>query len=183
MNIKENACTRILANKARELAFEYERTIGACAQPVIRALQEVFGEEDDLAFKGLTGFSAGGANQIDGICGAYAAGVFYLSQKVGRSLRDFGKDEKDNAAISKLYDNFALVKQFRQKFREEYNTVICENIMRKLYGRSYNIEDADEFKKFDECGAHDWAETGVCGNAAYWVVEILQQNGLAPREE
>lgn len=162
------------SEQAYELAYRYEAEIGACAQPVIKALQEVYGESDDVAFKGLTGFSAGGANQTDGICGAYAAGIFYLSLKVGRSVEDMGAKNDDPNAVAKLYENFDLVKKLQQKFINEYGSVTCEHIMRKQYGRSYYIEDNDEFKKFDAAGAHDTIETSICGNAAKWVTEILE---------
>lgn len=163
------------SEQAYELAYRYERELGACAQPVIKALQEIYGEKNDVAFKGLTGFSAGGANQTDGICGAYAAGIFYLSLKIGRSADDMGKNTDDPNAVAKLYENFDLVKKLQQTFVQEYGSVICEHIMRKQYGRSYHIEDDDEFKKFDAAGAHDTIETSICGNAAKWIVEILEE--------
>ena len=166
------------AKKAYDLAFRYEQTLGACAQPVMKALQEVYDRNDDAAFKGLTGFAAGVACQVEGMCGAFAAGVFFLSQITGRSLKDIGKDEKDPYAVSKVHGSFTIIKEYHDRFIEEYGTTSCEGIMRKLYGRSYYIYDADEFEKFDKRGAHDWAETGVCGKAAEWVVEIIERNQL-----
>ena len=119
------------SEQAYELAYRYERELGACAQPVIKALQEIYG--------------------------------------------DMGKNADDPNAVAKLYENFDLVKKLQQTFVQEYGSVICEHIMRKQYGRSYHIEDDDEFKKFDAAGAHDTIETSICGNAAKWIVEILEE--------
>ena len=162
------------AQEAYDLAFRYEREIGACAQPVIKALQEVYGEKDDGAFRGLTGFSAGGANETDGICGAYAAGIFYISQRFSRSMDDLNADDTDPKAIKNLLNNLDIVKRLHDRFLEEYGSLLCQDILRKNYGRPYYIRDADEFSKFDAAGAHEWGETKVCGNAAKWTVEILE---------
>ncbi len=164
--------------RAYDLAFGYEQTLGACAQPVMKALQEVFDQKDDAAFKGLTGFAAGVACQVEGMCGAFAAGVFFLSRIVGRSLDDIGKDTEDPYAVSKVQGSFDIIKEYYDRFIEEYGSTSCEGIMRKLYGRSYYIYDSDEFEKFDKRGAHEWAETGVCGKAAGWAVEIIEENEL-----
>ena len=63
----------------------------------------------------------------------------------------------------------------RNRFIDEYSGIICHQIHRKLYGRPYYIADPEESKKFDLAGGHEWRCTAVCGNAAKWTVEILDE--------
>ena len=122
----------------------------------------------------LAGFAAGCGIVGDGICGAYAACVYFISSRYGRRLEDLEKDPDDPSAGRKLHETFALVRKIHEKFIEKYGTVICQQIHRKLYGRPYYIVDKDEYRKFEEKGAHDWGCTSVCGEAARWTVELLE---------
>jgi hypothetical protein len=122
----------------------------------------------------LAGFSAGGACLGDGCCGAYAAGIFFFGLKTGRRIEDVGINPDDPRGSSKNMDNFMLVQKLHDKFIEEFGSVTCHHIHRKLYGRSYNITDSDEKEKFEKAGAHDWGCTNVCGLGAKWTVEIYE---------
>lgn len=163
------------AKKASELAYKYEHDWGACSQCTIRALQEVYGEIDNDVFQALGSFAAGGACEGDGICGAYAATLYFFGTKYGRNFDDIGKNPDDPKALKKHEDQFLLVKKMHDKFIEKYGSVICHQIHRKLYGRPYYIADPEELDKFDKQGAHDWGCTSVCGDAAKWAVEILEE--------
>lgn len=169
MTIKE------MAEKAYELGHFYEKTVKGCSQSTLQALMEVYGENDSDMYQAVAGFSAGGAVLGDGMCGAYAAGLFFFGMYTGRRLEDLNKDPNEPRASSKNYDNFQLGKKLHEKFVEEYGTIICHQIHRNLYGRPFFIIDADEKEKFEEAGAHDWGCTSVCGNAAKWVVEIFEE--------
>ena len=160
--------------KAYELAYNYEKDIKGCAQCTIQALMQVYGEINSDVYQSMAGFSAGGAAMGDGICGAYAAGLLFFGLHTGRRLEDLGKDPSEPRASSKNEDNFMLAKQLHDKFIDELGTVICHQIHRRLYGRPYSITDADEKRKFEEAGAHDWGCTSVCGKAAQWVVQVYE---------
>jgi C_GCAxxG_C_C family probable redox protein len=139
----------------------------------MRALQEVYGEINSGVFQGMAGFAGGCGIEGDGICGAYAASIFFISSRYGRRLEDLERDTKDPSAGKKLHETFHLVKKIHDKFIEKYGSVICNQIHRKLYGRPYYIADKDEFEKFEKKGAHDWGCTSVCGEVAKWTVEML----------
>ena len=108
---------------AFELGYKYEGTYGACSQATMRALQEVYAERNNDIFKGMTGFAGGCGIEGDGICGAYAAGIFFISLKVGRVLDDLDKDPEDPSAEKILFKNFGLVKDLHEKFIEKYPTL------------------------------------------------------------
>jgi len=163
------------AKLAGDLAYKYEHDWGACSQCTIRALQEVYNEINDDIFRALGGFAAGGACEGDGICGAYAAGIFFIGTKFGRNFADIGKDPEDPQALKKHDEQFRLVKELHDRFVEKYGSVICHQIHRKLYGRPFYIADPQELDKLDKAGGHDWGCTSVCRDAAIWTVEILSK--------
>ena len=162
------------AKKARDLAYNYEGKWGACAQCTIKALQEVYNEESSDVFQALGGFAAGGAQECDGSCGAYAAGIYFFGTKTGRRIEDIGKNTSAPKALEKHKKQFILIKKLHDRFVEKYGSVICSNVHRKLYGRPYYVADSEESKKFDVAGAHEWGCTSVCGDVAQWAVEIFE---------
>lgn len=162
------------AKRSYELAYKYEKDWGACSQCTIKALQEVYNEENSDIFQALGGFAAGGACECDGICGAYAAGIYFFGTKKGRRVEDIGRNASDPKALEKHGDQFMLIKKLHDRFVDKYGSVICSNVHRKLYGRSYYIADPQELEKFDKAGAHEWGCTSVCGDGAQWVVEIFE---------
>ncbi len=163
------------AKKAYELGYKYEKELKGCSQSTLLALMEVYDEKNSLVYQSMAGFSAGGAIMGDGMCGAYAGGLLFFGLHTGRKLEDIGADPNEPRASSKNYDNFALAKKLHDRYIEEYGSVICHSIHRKLYGRPFSITDPDEKRKFEEAGAHDWGCTSVCGNAAKWTVEIYEE--------
>jgi len=162
------------AKKANSIAHKCEAEWGACSQCTIKALQEVYNEESSDIFQALGGFAAGGAWECDGSCGAYAAGIYFFGTKIGRRIEDIGKDPKDPNAIKIFEKQFALIKDLHERFTEKYGSIICSNVHRKLYGRSFYLADPEELEKFDKAGAHIWGCPSVCGDVAEWVVEIFE---------
>jgi len=170
-----NKSVKEKVKKAYDIAYKYEGDWGSCSQCTIRALQEIYDEINDNIFQALGSFAAGGGCEGDGICGAYAAGLFFFGTRFGRRFEDIGKNPNDPKALEKHVDQFSLVKKLHDKFVDKYGNVICNNIQRKLYGRPFYIADPEELEKLDKAGGHDWGCTGVSGDAAKWSVEILEE--------
>ena len=65
------------------------------------------------------------------------------------------------------------------KFDEEYGSCKCSEIQQKIYGKSYRMYIPEEKAEFIACGGHGPNGcTKVVGNAAVWVGEILEEEGL-----
>ena len=165
----------VKAQKAYDLAYEYENKWRICGQCTIKGLLDTYGIENSDLFKALSGHGAGVAKEGDGLCGAYVAGTLFLGLEFGRDVSDIGTDPEDPLGRKKNRFLMPLINKLRDRFTDEYNGVICHTIHRKLYGRPYYVADPDEAKKFDQAGAHEWGCTAVCGNAAKWTVEILEE--------
>jgi hypothetical protein len=166
-------------NRSREVyerAFAYERDFGNCSQATLKALLDVFGETDERSYSGMGSFAGGGAAEGDGSCGAYVGSLFFIGVKFGRKFSDIGKDPAD-PDVSKAWEkNRAVVKMVHDNFIEKYGTVICHQIQRKLFGRVYYTPDKEQYDKFLAAGGHDTLCPSVCGDAARWTVEAIEEH-------
>lgn len=156
-------------NKAYALAFEFERDHGCCSQGVIAAVQQVLGIVDDATFKAVHSLSGGGALMTGGTCGALAGGMMAISSLYGRAREDFANWQ--NAQLYK--QSFKLSRQLYQRFVTEYGGPICADVHTRLYGRTYDLWDREDYAAFEKAGAHIDKCTGVTGSVAAWTVELL----------
>ena len=166
-----------LMEKAYKLGYEYEKTYRGCGQCTLAALQDTFDMRDDATFKAMTGYGGGGGITCDAGCGAYVAGILFLSMLKGRERDNFADPERIR------FESFALARKLHDRFIAEYGSVICRDIHQRLFGRPYYMPDPDEFAKFDAAGAHTTVCPEVCGKAARWTAEIVIQESLLPEEK
>ncbi len=160
------------ADKAYELGRDYEQTYGGCSQCVVAALQDAYDVRDDEVLKAATGLAGGGGGFTDGSCGAYSGAVLWIGSRLGRE-RDALSD------IGAMQRNFGLVEKLHNRFIEEYGSVVCRNIQTKIFGRPYYLADPEEFRKFEQAGAHERHCPEVVGEACRWAAEIIEEAGLA----
>ena len=161
-----------VAEKAYELGKYYEKTYRGCSQCVIAALQDVFDARDDAVFKAGTGLAGGSAMTCEGSCGAYAGAIMFLGSVVGRERDNFSDPEKVR------FKTHGMARKLRDKFIDEYGSVVCRNIQTKVMGRYYYLPDPQEYEKFHNAGAHDVYCPEVVGKAARWMAEIILAENL-----
>ena len=152
--------------KAYELGFEYEKNYGGCAQCAIGALYEIFPElQNEAIFKSASGLGGGLGLTTSGNCGALAGAVMVVSQIYGRELKDIKDPER------KRFVAYRLAERLVAKFLNEYGTVTCSEIQKKLMGRSFYMYE--EWEEFLEAGGHSTACTTVVGNATKWAAQLI----------
>jgi C_GCAxxG_C_C family probable redox protein len=161
-----------LLEKAYNLGKEYERTYRGCSQCVIAALQDTLDIRNDDIFKASTGLAGGTGLASDSGCGAYMGAVLVLGHLCGRERDKFTDPEGIR------FRTHQLARKLRDKFIQEYGSVVCRDIQNKVVGRYYYLPDPQEFQKFHEAGAHDVHCPEVVGKAAKWMTEILLEEGL-----
>lgn len=155
-----------ILDKAYSLAFRYEANYGSCPQAVLRAICEVFQIRNmDAVIKAAHALAGGLGLPGSGSCGALAGGVMALSLFYGRGLKDMDKGRflKSYVKAKKLYDRFV----------EEFGSCICRDVQNKIFGRSFNLWDPEEYKEFENMGGHRDKCPDVSGKVARWVAEIL----------
>ncbi len=161
-----------LVEKAYQLGKEYERTYKGCAQCVIAAIQDALDIRNDLLFKSATSLSGGIGLMGDGGCGAYTGAILVLGSLVGRERDNFS----DPGGIR--HKTYQLTRRFREKFIQEFGSVVCFYIQNRILGRYYHLPDPQEYEKFHKAGAHDIHCPEVVGKSARWMTEIILEEGL-----
>jgi C_GCAxxG_C_C family probable redox protein len=156
-----------LLRRPTKLGKEYERTYRGCSQCVIAALQDALDIRNDDIFKSATGLAGGAGLACDSGCGAYIGAILVLSSLLGRERNNFSDPEGIR------HKTFELTRKFREKFIQEYGSVICRDIQNKILGRCYYLPDPQEYEKFHNAGAHDVHCPEVVGKAAKWMTEII----------
>jgi C_GCAxxG_C_C family probable redox protein len=156
---------REIVEKARRAGFEYEKQYGNCCQCTIAALQDALGARDDSVFQAGSGMAGGVGIHCDGVCGGYSGGVMQLSRMFGRTRERIAEGEE--MALTN-----ELASRLHAKFIAEYGTVICREIHQKIFGRTFNLRDAEDSKAIEAAGSHVDKCTTVVGNAAAWAAEI-----------
>ncbi len=141
MNIEE------VIKKIGDLAYYYEFTYHGCSQCVLKAIQDSLNIGDSLTFKAATAF-AGGVARAGEVCGSLIGGIMAISLVHGR-------DRLEESTVSSGYlKTMELSIRLYEEFREEFGSVKCHDIQRKLFGRSFNLRVEEDRRKFMEVGAH-----------------------------
>jgi C_GCAxxG_C_C family probable redox protein len=152
--------------KAYNLAYKYEAEKGSCPQCVYSAILEALDIGNKSTVKDLDALAGGTALSAEGTCGALVGGLCAISSIVGRTYEDFSKGERKRRVFrysKKLYD----------KFLNEYSSILCKNVHKKLFGKSFNLMDKDEYAEFEKMGAHVDKCPKVSGKTAAWAAEII----------
>ena len=98
---------------------------------------------------------------------ALTGGVMALGCKYGRSRENFAK--------GRFLDSYVRAKKLHDRFVQEYGSTICRDVHKKIFGRTFNLWDAKEYKEFESAGAHRDKCPMVAGKVAKWVAEILTE--------
>ena len=159
--------------KAYRRGDHYEKVNRGCAQCHMAAVSDVTGKEDLVMFRAANGLAAGMGLLGDGVCGGYSGGILSLGLFAGRRREFFDGDKAEKDLITKL------VGKLHEKYIATYDSVICHDIHKDIFGRAFHITRPDEKEAFEEAGAHklDKCPTVVATSAA-WVAEILYDEGM-----
>ena len=155
-----------ILTKVYNLAFKYEAEHGSCPQCVLAALYETLDIGDPKTIQASDAFAGGTSLSTEGTCGALAGGLLAIGSVVGRTYENFSTGVLKRRVFQyskKLYD----------KFIEEYGSIRCKDIHMKIFGRTFNFWDPQDYAEFEKAGGHVDKCTVVSGNTAKWAAEIL----------
>ncbi len=161
MTSKEQLC-----DQAYQRAFSYEAKVGSCPQCVLAALKETLNIGDETLIKSADALAGGTSLSSKGTCGALAGGMLALGYLAGRQYSEL-KEGKKKRLI------FRYTKILYDRFIEEYGSPLCCDVQKKLFGRSYNLLDKQEYEAFEKAGAHVDKCPSVAGNVARWTASII----------
>jgi hypothetical protein len=84
----------------------------------------------------------------------------------GRSRLEFNMAQRNGKATilsGKLIDQFG----------EEYGSVICRDVQKAKFGRSFDLNDEEDLKLFNKMGGHEDKCTDVVGKGASLAVGVI----------
>jgi hypothetical protein len=96
-----------------------------------------------------------------------------MGSYVGRRLEKLDIDG-DKEAQYKAYE---MAQKLHDKFIETCGSVICADIHKQIFGKSFCLKSKEVRKEFEEAGAHLDKCTTVVAMAASWVADILRDEG------
>jgi C_GCAxxG_C_C family probable redox protein len=162
-----------IAERAGELAAEYERTCTGCAQSVVAGLLDALEIDSPDVFKAASGLADGIGLTGDGSCGALTGCAMVIGLVLGR-------ERKDHRDMMKPMQSYLLCKELHDEFVREYGSCRCHDIQRKLMGRTFDLLDPKQLEEAFKEGMLEHC-AGVCGRAARKTVEILsREESVAP---
>ena len=167
-----------LLAKAAELGSGFERYSGSCSQCTAAALREILGFED-IVVKVATSSCGGQAGLSNGVCGGVIGGTIVLDYYLGRPVELISSTEEIPEGLEALSSAMEAARSFCKKFTDQYGSILCPQVQTRIYGRSFNLQDPEEWKSFLEAGAHSDPTKciRVVGNAAKWALETLMEKG------
>jgi C_GCAxxG_C_C family probable redox protein len=124
-------------------AYRYEKAYHGCSQCVLRAIQDHLRVGNGATFRSASAL-AGGVALMGDSCGALVAGMMALGLVFGRQkIEDFAE----------LASSFVSAQALYTRFREEFGSCLCRDVMTTQLGRFYDL--ATEYQQFQEAGGYE----------------------------
>jgi len=154
-----------LIKKIGQDAHDNEMTNMGCSQTTLAALQKHLDLEEPATFKAASGLAGGVARTGEGACGALAAGVIAISLI-------YGRDKLEPALTSTGYQEaMNRSAMLCDRFEEQFGSLKCHDIQRKVSGKAWNLRDPKEREKFHDAALGECAN--VCRKAAELAAEVI----------
>ena len=159
-----------MIEKAAQLGYEYENNYFGCSQATLAALMETFGMGGRDLLRASTVF-AGGVVRRGNVCGALSGGLMMIGFLTGRD---------DLEMMEQYKRGMGFADKLCKKFEEEFGTLICREIQKIKFGKSFDLQNEQDREELHEImKSNPDACQSVTRDASRWtaeiVVEILKQ--------
>ncbi|UCG82699.1 MAG: C_GCAxxG_C_C family protein [Dehalococcoidia bacterium] len=118
-----------------------ESVQGNCAQSVLVALREDFPVIDGIPLNALTVMS--GTALRGETCGAVCGALFTIGMLSAPAESEF---------LEALPVTLPVAARFCDAFEQKFGSLICRNIHKKIFGRTYDLSDSMQQQEFLEAG-------------------------------
>ena len=130
-----------LIQKAVDAAVEAQIRDDICARSAMYGLKQVFDYiPEELVTASLS--LAGGCGAGSGSCGAYCAGLLAVGMTYNATMKE---EETDPDLIEIGCGKFI---EFRDRFLEKMGTILCPELHKQVFGRSYIFTDPVQHEEF-----------------------------------
>ena len=149
-----------------EKARRHLEISGNCAQSSFLALSEQFGLGDGTTLKALTPFP--GIALRGETCGAVTGSMLVLGLVYGRDRLDDWEGYLRSLRPSRA---------FCRAFEKEFSSTMCGEILKLLFGRTYNLANPTEAEEWRKAGSREKCSTVVSG-ACRMAAEIIMEKQM-----
>ena len=152
--------------KAVDTAVEAQIRDDICARSAMYGLKQVFDWiPEDLVTASLS--LAGGGGAGSGSCGAYCAGLLAIGMKYNSTM----EEEKEHPeAIERGCAKFV---EYRDRFLAERGTILCPELHKQVFGRSYIFTDPVQHEEFANLEGHNVKCAEIVASAVKVACEML----------
>ena len=161
-----------ILERVERKAAAYEKQYHGCAQSAFLALGEEFDFPGTSAVFKAAGFMAGGTARMGNMCGALAGGMLSLGLAAGRErIEDplYGEEINEASGQPKRVE---FARKLYQGFVQENGAWMCRDLQIRLFGRSYDLHNPEDYAKFQEAGGYEKCPKLV-GRGARLAAEII----------
>jgi C_GCAxxG_C_C family probable redox protein len=166
-----------IAERAGELAAEYERTCTGCAQSAVAGLLDALEIESEDVFKAASGLADGIGLTGDGSCGSLTGCAMVIGLI-------FGRDRKDHGDMMKPMRSYLLCKELHDQVVQDFGSCRCHDIQRRIMGRTFNLLDPKDLEAAMKQGMLDHCAR-VVGRTTRRAAELIlrEQPFEVPEED
>ena len=102
-----------------------------------------------------------------------------LDYYLGRPVELISSTKEIPEGLEVLSSAMESARSFCKKFTDRYGSILCPQVQTKIYGRSFDLQDPEDWKAFMDAGAHTDPTKcmRVVGNATKWTLETLMEKG------
>jgi len=162
-----------IIRKIEQSANEYEKLYGGCARCTLGALQKHLGIGSGEVFRAATPFAAGTGRSGE-LCGALIGGIMAIGLVyAAEEFEDGDAESRPLASNSPPYQQ-AMEHTIKlcDRFREEFGGFRCLDIMKKVFGKAWNLRDDEARAEFRQPRIHDRCGE-VTGKGARLAAEVI----------
>ena len=158
-----------LIDKAVVAAVEAQIRDDVCARSAMYGLKQAFDFiPEELVTASLS--LAGGCGAGSGSCGAYCAGLLAVGMKYNSTMAE----ERENPdAIELGCQKFV---EYRDRFLKERGTILCPELHKQVFGRSYVFTDPAQHEEFMYLEGHAEKCAEVVASAVKVACEMLLED-------
>ena len=154
-----------IAERASQMAADYEKTCTGCAQSAVAGLLDALEIDADDVFKAASGLADGIGLTGDGSCGSLTGCAMVIGLI-------FGRERKDHRDMMKPMQSYLLCKELHEGIIREYGSCRCHDIQQKIMGRTYNLLDPKELEEAMKEGMLEHC-AGVVGRTTRRAAELI----------
>jgi hypothetical protein len=102
-------------------------------------------------------------------------GTIVLDYYLGRPAAMVSATEPNAEGLEALSRAMEAARAYCRNFIRQYGSIHCPQIQASLFGRSFNLQDPEDWQAFLDAGAHSDPSKcmSVVGNAARWALSTL----------